>query len=339
MRGAPKVSLIIPVYNVGPYLARCLDSCVRQTLLDLEILCVNDGSTDRSREILGHYAGLDCRIRILDRENGGVSSARNAGLDAANGEWIMFLDADDYLEPDACERVWAESLERKTDLIIFGGTIFPDAPEQEDDDWLLGALRTRAVRFRAFEPAVLFSEAGAEPFIWQKAYSAAFLERNKLRFDETLPYGEDVLFLFSLFPLAGGISFLSETLYHYRVRRPGSLTERVQGSAKQAQGKTDAVDRRLMLSERILLLWESYGIAKRYGYEFGQWILRFNAKPIEKLRAAEKPLYLERVLALLKRHDLGCVLRELPIVQRKWIRQIRAEGKKERAAGRAAHPN
>ena len=101
-----KISVIIPIYNVENYLPRCLDSCISQTLYDVEFICVNDGSTDRSAEILAAYAEMDKRIRIITKENGGLSSARNAGLDAARGKWIMFLDSDDFLTEDACHRVY-----------------------------------------------------------------------------------------------------------------------------------------------------------------------------------------------------------------------------------------
>ena len=319
---AAKISLIVPVYNVEPYLARCLDSCARQTLLDLEILCVNDGSTDRSREILEHYAGLDSRIRIIDRENGGVSAARNAGLDAANGEWIMFLDADDYLEPDACERVWAESLEEKTDIIVFGGTFFPEAPVLEENAWLKKTLGVRTVRYRAFQPKILLSEAGAKPFIWIQAYSAAFIGQNRLRFDETVRFAEDILFQFTAFPLAKRFSFLSDPLYHHRVGRKDSLMGGIH--------IRDKVSRHLEIADRILTIWEGYGIAGTYGLEIGQWAAEYNMDVIPLLDAADRKAYLERMYEVLEKHGLTYALKELLTVHRKNIRRI------ERESGRAA---
>ncbi len=129
MSGLPvKVSVIVPVYNVEQYLSACLHSCVNQTLYDIEIICVNDGSTDGSLAILQAFAQRDHRVKIIDKPNGGLSSARNAGIDQANGEMIMFLDSDDYLSLNACERVWTETLEAPTDVIIFGTRIFPNSP-------------------------------------------------------------------------------------------------------------------------------------------------------------------------------------------------------------------
>ena len=103
MKEQPLVSVIIPVYNVERYLAQCLDSVSHQTYQNLEIICVNDGSRDGSLDILRRYADEDARIQVIDKANGGVSRARNDALDCARGEYIMFVDSDDWVEPDACE--------------------------------------------------------------------------------------------------------------------------------------------------------------------------------------------------------------------------------------------
>ena len=93
----PKISVVIPVYNVADYLSRCLESLRRQTLLDIEIVCVNDGSTDNSDEIIREQMKIDSRIQLIDKQNAGVAAARNTGIDAATGDMIVFLDPDDYL--------------------------------------------------------------------------------------------------------------------------------------------------------------------------------------------------------------------------------------------------
>lgn len=103
MKEQPLVSVIIPVYNVERYLAQCLDSVSHQTYQNLEIICVNDGSRDGSPDILRRYADEDARIQVIGKANGGVSRARNDALDCARGEYIMFVDSDDWGEPDACE--------------------------------------------------------------------------------------------------------------------------------------------------------------------------------------------------------------------------------------------
>ena len=114
----PKVSVIIPVYNVEKYLRECLDSVINQTLKDIEIICVNDGSTDNSLQILEEYADKDSRIKIINKDNGGVSSARNAGLDIAQGEFIGFLDSDDYLDLNFYECLYNRANETNSDIVV-----------------------------------------------------------------------------------------------------------------------------------------------------------------------------------------------------------------------------
>ena len=313
-RGNAKVSLIVPVYNVEKYLERCMDSCARQTLVDLEILCVNDGSTDGSRGILEWYAGRDSRIQILDRENGGVSAARNAGMNAARGEWIMFLDADDYLEPDACERVWAESLEERPDIITFGGAIFPEVPERAQDAWLRRTLSPRRVRHGLFRARFFLDEPGMEPFVWQHAFSAAFLDHFGLRFEEALRAGEDITFLFAAFPLAERTSFLPDKLYHYRIARSDSLTEQMHETG------TANVEWRFGTIERILSIWERYGIAQTYRFELGEWFMRLVQKAIADLDDGERAGCVRRLFDLLKEHSVRDCMRELSTAQRRQLR-------------------
>ena len=315
--GETKITLIVPVYNVKRYLVRCLDSCVRQTLLDMEVLCVNDGSTDGSRSVLERYACMDGRIRIVDKENGGLSSARNAGMNAASGEWIMFLDADDYLEPDACERVWRESLEGRREIIAFGGTYFPDAPAYRDAAWLEYAMRPRAVRYRDFTPEKALSERGAIPFVWLKAFSAEFLRQNGLRFDETIRFAEDILFLLTAYLLAKRVSFLPDLLYHYRVGREGSLM------GQMDRRLAERAEWHLRITERVFALWEEYGFARTYRYELGRWAVQFMLGAIKEMDAAGQAKILSRTLELLKRYGLEDALRELTIAQRMQIRRIR----------------
>ena len=122
----PKISVIIPVYNVEKFLRECLDSVVNQTMRDIEIICVNDGSTDGSLDILKEYAKKDDRIIVINQTNGFVESARNNGLKIAKGEYIQFVDSDDYLELNACETAYNYALQYKADVVVFGYKNFPE---------------------------------------------------------------------------------------------------------------------------------------------------------------------------------------------------------------------
>lgn len=127
----PKVSVIIAVYNVEPYLRRCVESVIGQTLKDIEIILVDDGSTDRSGRICDEYRKQDERIRVIHKKNGGYSSALNAGLDAASASYIMFLDPDDWAEPGFCEIPFDAAEESGSDLVVFQLCYVKDGKEQK----------------------------------------------------------------------------------------------------------------------------------------------------------------------------------------------------------------
>ena len=130
----PIVSVLIPVYNVEKYLKKCLDSVVNQTLTDIEIICVNDGSTDGSLKILEEYRSIDSRIKIINKANGGLPSARNAGLNAAKGRYVGFVDSDDYIEPNMFEKLVDVAEHEESEVVICGANIFPEKPRA--DVWL-----------------------------------------------------------------------------------------------------------------------------------------------------------------------------------------------------------
>lgn len=129
----PKVSVIVPCYNVSRYVGSCLDSLLRQTLTDIEIICVNDGSCDSTLDILENYASLDSRISIISKENGGLSSARNAGLSCARGKYVYYLDSDDSIASTCLEVLWKKMEECDLDILLFSGVVHYETTEIERD--------------------------------------------------------------------------------------------------------------------------------------------------------------------------------------------------------------
>lgn len=223
MAQKPKLSVIVPVYNVADYLDWCLDSLAEQTCADLEILCVNDGSTDRSREILKRRQEQDPRIVIIDKENGGLSSARNAGIKAAKAPVVCFLDSDDRFTPDAAEVIVRTFANEQPDVVTFGAHCYP---REAAYPWLTQHLSPRDVVYEPFHPDLLFKEM-SRPFAWRTAVRTDFLRDNNLYFDESVAFGEDQIFHFALYPRAHKTVLISNKLYEYRVAREGSLMDRV----------------------------------------------------------------------------------------------------------------
>lgn len=214
------ISVIVPVYNVENYLDECLDSLERQTDSNIEIICVNDGSTDGSRAILDARARRLKNMRIIDKPNGGLSSARNAGIRAAQSEYVCFLDSDDLLAPFACEIMKKKLDETGADVLVFGAELYPN--DDENHPWLKETLSPRDFSYDAFSPDILFAEK-SHPFAWRIACRTALLDDDGITFDESLRYGEDEAFLFGLYPRAHKVVLTSKKLYEYRYDRSGSL--------------------------------------------------------------------------------------------------------------------
>ena len=219
----PLVSVLVPVYNVQAYLSECLDSLVGQTLKNIEIVCVDDGSTDDSLRILQEYAANDERIRIVRKENGGLPSARNAGLAVARGKYVGFVDSDDYVSPDMFRRLYAVASSSRADMVVCGAHCVPD--EKGASNWMKDVLSPRNITYTASTVKTFYDERAAHPFLWRTLVDRDFIESHGLRLDESVILGEDVAFLYKLYTCAKRITFLSDKLYYYRWKRPDSIME------------------------------------------------------------------------------------------------------------------
>lgn len=214
-----KVSIILPVYNVAPYLRECLESAINQSLKDIEIICINDGSTDNSLDILKEYAQNDNRIKIINKKNGGVSAARNAGLDNARGKYIAFLDGDDRLEPDGLETAFNEAEENNSDIVIFN--YYDVGINNEKASPLLFWLKS----FKN-NPQIPYRQLSYLQYTcWNKLYKNEFISKYNIRFYTNIKYGEDGLFSLSTLAHNPKYSFLCHPVYNYRFYRAGSAMD------------------------------------------------------------------------------------------------------------------
>lgn len=205
------VSVIIPVYNASLYLSRCLESLCKQTYPYLEIVCVNDGSTDDSGAILDDCAARDSRVKVIHQTNAGVSAARNAGLNAATGELVAFVDADDWMESDAYEKV-VRAMTGDVDVICIGSSVDGELPPgyRSALEYHLKMERCGPVRLNA----KIRANMGGE--IWNKIFRRKHIEKYGLRFPVGLSYGEDKVFTCSYAFIAQKAYFIEEPLYHYQ---------------------------------------------------------------------------------------------------------------------------
>ncbi len=268
-----RISVVIPVYNVEAYLEDCLDSLAAQTLDDIEIICVNDGSTDASLEILVKHAREDARIRIIDKPNGGLSSARNAGMDAALSTYVCFLDSDDRFTPDTCGAIVGMLDAERADVLTFGAK---PVPEDAAPAWMKRALTPGDAVYNGFAPELLFEEA-SRPFAWRTACRVDFLREKGIRFDESLRFGEDQVFHFAVYPRSAKTILSSKKLYEYRLDRPGSLMTSIQDSL---YSKLNA---HLAIVQRICADWDNGGLMGICPVELISFIVDFVAYDALKL--------------------------------------------------------
>ena len=209
----PLVSVIVPVYNVAPYLEQCLDSIVNQTYRNLEIILVDDGSTDESGAICDRYTEQDGRIQVVHKENGGLSSARNVGLDKMTGEWVLFVDSDDWIELNTLEFLFEQKNER-AEIVEFG--IYHVFETHKDESLFSGEL-TSGIN-------ILMSLFRDQPFhgvVWNKLYVAHTI--GHIRFIEGR-YHEDTPFVLEVYPKVDCCQVIPHALYNYRRDRVGQIT-------------------------------------------------------------------------------------------------------------------
>jgi len=206
----PRLSIIIPVYNAEKYLAECLDSICSQTVRDIEIICVNDGSTDRSPDILENYAQRDSRIRVITQENAGEVAARSTGIDAAGGQWFGFTDSDDIVEPDMFERLLNNAEKYHADISHCGVLFFyPDGRR-------IPHYNSGMLKMQDHDTALLDLLDGSqiEPGMWNKIYKADLFQGIHL----TAPvrHNGDLVCNFELFERARSAVYEDFCGYRYR---------------------------------------------------------------------------------------------------------------------------
>ena len=224
MEGNKMISIIVPVYNTKEYLSQCIESLTNQTYKDLEIICVNDGSTDGSKEILKKYEKLDKRIKLIHQNNHGESHARNIGLTYAKGDYIAFCDCDDWIDSNMYETLIQEMQNDDLDLVAAGW--YKDT--LTEGKWISTKVENeKSVLNEAFNQSQLLhylyerdSYRGFS-YMWNKLYRRDVLldeNDNIIEFDESLKLGGDVLYLARVALNVKKTKYVDEPFYHYRIR-------------------------------------------------------------------------------------------------------------------------
>ena len=210
------VSVIVPVYNVERYIKECIESILQQTYKNIEVIAIDDGSPDNSASIINEISKKDPRVRLITKENGGVSSARNVGLDNANGEYVVFVDADDFLAKDAIKYLMWLATKTKSDF-CFSKNCFTQRNEQQIEKDRIEILSPAEAVALLISPRVIVG-------CWNKIYSLDFLKRHGIRFSETLFYGEGLNFITVCAMKSASVGVGERKTYYYRRSNEASAT-------------------------------------------------------------------------------------------------------------------
>lgn len=224
----PKISIIVPVYKVEQYIHKCIDSILAQTFTDFEIILVDDGSPDKCGEICDDFAKKDNRIKVIHKSNGGVSSARNRGIDTAKGDYIAFIDPDDTVEPNIYITLLEQALANSADIVVCPiktiNLISNTTSISSVWEKVCCSIDKKTIA-DSIIPSVLNAKYFSLLSCFNKLYRKSWFDNFKIRFDENRHHGEDVRLNLILLTQINSLVFVEQPLYNYYIRKRSSLTQ------------------------------------------------------------------------------------------------------------------
>lgn len=289
---AAKVSIIVPVCNTAEYLRECLDSILQQTLTNIEIICVDDGSTDGSIDILYEYAAKDGRLQVICQENQTAGVARNRGMDVATGEYLLFLDSDDFFSPSLAETAYQLAKDNDADMVIFGADNFDDATKKHiKAPWYVREPYLPMEQpFAGRDIADNITQATTS-CPWNKLFKRSFIMENQLRF-QALPNTNDLCFVLAALMLAERIAWTATPLVSYR----RGMTSNTQSKRELAP---TAFYEALDGLRNELIARDLYKVYERSFLDFARLTCDFNFKAISlEALSVEKRIEIEESLGV-----------------------------------------
>jgi len=242
----PLISIVIPLYNTEKYIRDCIDSVLKQDYSNIELIVINDGSTDGSQRIVTEIIEKDSRVKLYNIANDGVSNARNVGIDSAIGEYIIFIDADDYISPDYISYMYDLAKKSKSDFIM-SSKYFRDENDRQIDK--------EEERFEVWTNEVC-TEYLLYPKItvgcWNKMYKLSFLNENKIRFEKKLFFGEGLRFITDVSQRANSVCVGNRKIYYYRLNDDSCTAVHDVRKAKASLDALDSIKNNLVLKSKSI---------------------------------------------------------------------------------------
>lgn len=219
----PEISIIVPVYNVDRYLEDCINSILNQSFYNFELILINDGSKDCSGEICDNYASKDKRVKVIHKNNEGVSIARNIGIDMSKGKYIMFCDSDDVVEKDWCRSLYNLYTNNHNSVAVCGFNIINYRNNKSENIFKI-FNKDKKINYLKVKDFYELYDKNLLNYPWNKIYDAKIIKENKIKFEENITLGEDLLFNLKYFEFVkGDIVVLNECKYNYILRDNESL--------------------------------------------------------------------------------------------------------------------
>lgn len=300
----PLVTIIVPVYNAQEYLHRCIGSLLEQSFVDFELLLINDGSKDNSGVICDEYAAKDERIRVFHKENGGVSSARNLGLDNAKGIWISYVDSDDWVAKDYLKNLVGHA-KIGIDLVIsFPTYIYTDGSSSKPN------YLSKLVDEHNFEKIFVEHSMHQNTSPWSKLFRREIIESANIRFCEDMHIGEDLLFLYTYMLSTAKIYISSDTDYFYSYDLETSLTKRVNSYKSEYAGYKN-------IKQVVEDLIKIRNIKSDDSLQRLGWIIGFYTRNVLNALYHDTKLTQRQRLAILKKLDIEPYFKYLNITAKK----------------------
>lgn len=301
----PKFSIILPVYNVENYIRECLDSLTNQTFSDFEAICINDGSTDNSLEVLNEYANKDYRFKVISQENQGQGVARNYAINIATGDYLLFVDPDDYIDLNTLELINNQFQQADVDIVHFDYYRFQDGTVQNKKMTSFYKEARKRLRFKVENGMVYnWNEIKNRDILsiimaGYRAYSLKFIKDNKIQFAPNR-YGEDNIFVISATLLAKRILYLEKALYYYR-QRAGS-------AVNSATDENFCVFENVKAIKRFL---EEHNLYEKYRMAFNKYQIRLLYWHYTGVPKESYDRYLECCREILSERDYKELLKEI----------------------------
>lgn len=301
----PKVSVIIPVYNVEQYLERCLDSVINQTLQDIEIICINDGSTDGSLEILQRYAKKDSRIILVNQANKGIGITRNIGLGLARGEYLAFVDSDDWIDLKTFEIIYKKFQETQADIIQFDFNSYyyngQFQGHQKYSDRLKKYYKCKINNNTIFKLSDVITKdfKHISLVVWDKMFSTKFIKDYNINFSPT-KIGEDNIFSIASYIFANKILYVQYPFYNYCSRKGSAVN-------KLSNDNLQAFDLITILKQFL----EEKGLFDKYKQAYSIYQLHTLAFNFVIMPYENRNMYLEKSSKILNKNDYKKLLKSI----------------------------